>query len=378
MNLEQRDFKLDILKAIGLACIILAHVSPNETISQLRNFDVPLMVLVSGALFEISSRQKNLATFDYVKRRIPRLIAPVWIFFAFFFLFTYIVCTLSGQAYPYTARETVDTFLLIQGIGFVWIIRVFVAIALVAPWIKKALSFTENNRLRLIAIFGVYVLFEILNYFWGDLDTPVLGIAFIYFWFGKFYFILYHLFFKRVVLYVLPYGCVFALGIVISQLRRKTILLMSAFFLAVFSAIALFLFLDNGMIISTQVYKYPPQTYYFSYALFVSCLLYYLFDKFLQHYPQIIFKSKRLSQSIVFVSTSSMWIYLWHIWSLVYLPEILGDWWIWKQTVFGRFLIVFLFSSLITYTQKIGVSRLIQKTQLGRSHARWISVLFLK
>jgi fucose 4-O-acetylase-like acetyltransferase len=56
--IQSRDIRFDILKVIGLFCIILAHVSPPSLIFQLRNFDVPLMVMISGSVFYLSSFKK--------------------------------------------------------------------------------------------------------------------------------------------------------------------------------------------------------------------------------------------------------------------------------------------------------------------------------
>jgi fucose 4-O-acetylase-like acetyltransferase len=55
-----RDIRLDILKTIEILCIILAHSQPPLWIYQVRNFDVPLMVMVSGTLFAYSSNKKNI------------------------------------------------------------------------------------------------------------------------------------------------------------------------------------------------------------------------------------------------------------------------------------------------------------------------------
>lgn len=44
---KERILRYDILKVIALLCIILAHVNPNGLVFQLRNFDVPLMIIIS-------------------------------------------------------------------------------------------------------------------------------------------------------------------------------------------------------------------------------------------------------------------------------------------------------------------------------------------
>ena len=46
----KRDVTVDILKTVGIISIILAHVNPPNAITQLRNFDVILLVILSGIL----------------------------------------------------------------------------------------------------------------------------------------------------------------------------------------------------------------------------------------------------------------------------------------------------------------------------------------
>ena len=84
---EKRNITIDILKTIGIFCIILAHVCKSKFILQSRNFDVPLMVICSAFLY------KSQYGFDIkrVFKRIIRLVIPVWIFFVCFFLYKYII-----------------------------------------------------------------------------------------------------------------------------------------------------------------------------------------------------------------------------------------------------------------------------------------------
>ena len=82
---KKRDIKFDLMRIIGLAAIILAHTSPPWPISQLRNFDVPLMVIVSGAVFGLSSNNK-INYFHYLIGRTARLLLPTYIFLIIFFV----------------------------------------------------------------------------------------------------------------------------------------------------------------------------------------------------------------------------------------------------------------------------------------------------
>lgn len=62
--MKERDLSIDLMRAIGLLCVILAHVNPPATLMQIRCFDVPLMLFVSGLVF--SGRKPNFrGVFDY-------------------------------------------------------------------------------------------------------------------------------------------------------------------------------------------------------------------------------------------------------------------------------------------------------------------------
>lgn len=54
-----RDDTVDVLRFIGLAMIILAHVDSPSVLFQLRNFDVPLIVLISSMLFGLSYKNNT-------------------------------------------------------------------------------------------------------------------------------------------------------------------------------------------------------------------------------------------------------------------------------------------------------------------------------
>ena len=131
--------KLDLLRFIGLSMIILAHSSPGYVIFQLRNFDVPLMVLLSGAVFSLSYKEENY--FAYVWKRFKRLVLPVWIFLTVYFSAIYIT---GYQLNTLSYDVMFNTYALLSGIGYVWVIRVFLLMALIAPalywWNKKQAS----------------------------------------------------------------------------------------------------------------------------------------------------------------------------------------------------------------------------------------------
>ena len=71
--LKDRIIYIDYLKVIGLFCIILAHACTNQYILQVRNFDVPLMGVISSFLAIDSykrSMENNSSLFSYYWKRI--------------------------------------------------------------------------------------------------------------------------------------------------------------------------------------------------------------------------------------------------------------------------------------------------------------------
>ncbi len=78
-----RNEKIDLLRFIGLIMIIFAHVGYSGFFMQIRNFDVPLMVVVSGMSFSIG--YKNESYIQYLWKRVKRLLFPVWIFLTIYF-----------------------------------------------------------------------------------------------------------------------------------------------------------------------------------------------------------------------------------------------------------------------------------------------------
>jgi fucose 4-O-acetylase-like acetyltransferase len=59
MEKKQRVKSVDFLRFLGLSLIILAHVTPQGLVFQIRNFDVPLMVFISGVSFALAEKKEH-------------------------------------------------------------------------------------------------------------------------------------------------------------------------------------------------------------------------------------------------------------------------------------------------------------------------------
>jgi len=104
-----RDERIDVLRFIGLAMIILAHVGPPGVILQARNFDVPLMLIVAGLSFHSSYRDEPYLS--YLWKRIKRLVFPVWLFLSIYFL----IIHTTGHPVKEVSTETVTSSYLLLG-----------------------------------------------------------------------------------------------------------------------------------------------------------------------------------------------------------------------------------------------------------------------
>ncbi|MFC3024393.1 acyltransferase, partial [Vibrio zhugei] len=282
-----RDIRIDTLRFIGLSMIIFAHVNPPGILFQLRNFDVPLMVLVAGMSFGISYKIRESYT-SYCIKRFKRLVAPVWLFLTVYFIATF----LYNPSHPdLSASKLLTSYGLVSGIGYVWIIRVFVMVALVSPFIYQIHKKVKSDAAYFSYIGLLFIVFEIIRYITIPYADQIVF---------KLIFLVSH--------YIIPYSLIFALGLRMLNLQSKNLQVLALVNLTIFTFIAIALYVINGEIIPTQQYKYPPSYYYFSYAIFVAsvlCLLASKINTLVTHF--------KLNYLVYFIAKNSIWVYLWHI-----------------------------------------------------------------
>ncbi|MGQ2966377.1 MAG: acyltransferase family protein [Methylophilus sp.] len=282
-----RDDRIDILRFIGLSMIILAHVDPPGLLFQLRNFDVPLMVLVSAMSFSLSYKA-NEPYPAYVWKRIKRLVFPVWSFLTVYFLTIFAFNPGSGELDPTTV---LTSYGLLEGIGYVWIIRVFLLVALISPLLFRWHQNTERDS-RYFTVLALSLLaYETLRYCSLPYIQPGAGELV-----------------SSVLLYLIAYGLIFAIGLRMGRLSTRQLYTLALLSLSICLLAGMWLFFLHGEFIPTQSLKYPPSVYYFSYAVFISVLLW-------THSAGIDHSIERLKLKplVLFIARNSIWVYLWHI-----------------------------------------------------------------
>ena len=301
--------QIDLLKAVGLLLIILAHVDPGYFLMQLRVFDVPLMVLISGYL-SVKSFSKTKTISQYYLKRLLRLYLPTALFLTFFFLFY----KLTEYPFPFSWKVIYRSYFLLfsKTIGYVWIIRVFLLCTLITPLIiyyKKYIF----SKVGILFLFGMYVFYEFLI----NMIQPSEIVS-------------------EFVFYALGYGIVLVLGMALHVLSKKSIYILSGIFGFIYCCIAGYLYYKHQHYISVQNYKYPPQIYYLSYSLCVSFFLYAVTTN--------INLKGCVYDIIKFISRYSLSIYLWHIFFLylIQFNKIILPWYI-------LYIIILISSSLMAY-----------------------------
>lgn len=280
---SKRDLKIDVMRFIAIMGIIIAHSTPNDVIFEIRNFDVTLMVILLGASFFISNNNKKINYSSYVLKRFKRLVIPTWIFLLIFFSLFFLISIGLHQEYYFSLSQIISSFMLLSGIGYVWIMRVFFIIALVSPFLLYISKRIRSNTVYLLLIVICLIMQLVFLYIYSNSNG---------------------VFAKGLEYIILPglgYSIVAAIGIRLKMLNFKSLIIYTLSFFIIF---ILFLFLNEYQ--STQLDKYPPGVYYLSYGVLSSLFIYIIlhFKPFFKVFDWKI---------VYFISNNSLWLYFWHI-----------------------------------------------------------------
>ena len=285
---------LDFLKTIALICIILAHVSPPDSVFMLRNFDVVLMIVISAILGGVSYRKRAnrevlKSYISYFISRFKRLVLPTWVLIAVYFTYQLVIGNVYGVKY------IIKSYMLTRyGMGYVWIVLIFLYTALLIPLFCR---YEEKKKTVFIVVASLYAVYEIVYFLGLGVDSKLLNCT---------------------VFYIIPYGLITFLGMNYNEFsdRTKKGIILTSF--AIFFILLAAYYLNTGSIQDVQIAKYPPRAYYLSYGLAVSYGLLY----FCEHCCLRVYENKLIG----FVSVHSLGIYLCHVmvlefYKLLRLPQ---------------------------------------------------------
>lgn len=289
---------IDFLKFIGLTGIIIAHVGSPSWAMMARSFDVPFMVMLSSLLANRSYEKlltSGATVKDYYLSRFKRLVFPTWIFLLLYFIISFIF-----KGHTESIKKYIASFALTRyGIGYVWIILIYLYSAMLVPLFAKL----KTSRKAILIVSVSYLIYEIAYYYQVGLNGNIYVKALV----------------DTTFYYIVPYGLLTFLGYNYIFFKRSTKVGIASVSAVAFVGLFIFYRVYTGNFQLVQIAKYPPRIYYLSYGIACSfILLLYCEGKVLKVFSNVIIK---------FVSSHSMWIYLWHILVLqvyenLHLPEI--------------------------------------------------------
>lgn len=321
--MKQRDLSIDYLRFIGISMIILAHVAAPFSLVQFRSFDVPLMIFISGLT---SSRKTFPNYFRYIWTRSKRLLVPVYIFLTALFIIMYLLRSSGVIIENLSLKTVVHTYLLLEGIGYVWIIRVFLLIMILTPFLVRFEMTCKSNVLYGLACLALMLLNDAILL----LQFPLPG--------GK----LLNIFVGEFAMYLIGYVPLFMLGLRMRYSDEK-VCRRYIWGVSVCAASGVLCYLaNNGLPLAPSAYKYPPQFYFLVYGSLVSVILWCFRDKIAN-----LIDFLKLTSAVTFIGQNTIWIYLWHIPFVMLFKETIDNWFLRYAVIYGCALAVFKLQTLL-------------------------------
>lgn len=348
---RQRDVSLDLLRAIAILEVVFAHSGVSGWLFQVRNFGVPLLILLSGWSIGLSIARRPISFPAYLVRRARRLVLPAWGFLVAYFLFFLVLDGIGLTARNYSWSTILDSFTFHDGIGYVWVIRVNLLVSLIAlPLI--ALDRRVRSHAVFIAACAAAILASELAWLAFDASGHRTSET------------LLHEIIEDGVFYLTGYGALFAIGLRLPRLPNRAVLALSLLSGVVFLGIAAALWHANGSFVPTQGYKYPPQLYYLAYGLFISLALVAGRGWLVRAIPEG--PTRRLA---VFIGSNTLSIYLWHIPAVEIGKELSAAGWM-PDIPLVSWLAIAAFAIVATRLQHVVVNALAPRLTSGRLRRR--------
>lgn len=314
---SRRDRSIDFMRFVGIALIVLAHIRDiDPLLFEFRAFDVPLMIFVSGLCF--SGKTISGGVPKFLLHRTPRLIVPLYLFLTIYFALL-LVAGEMGVNTGLTRDHIIGSYLLSEGIGYVWVIRVFLLIMLLTPamlWIYRKVS-----RLTFICLALLLVQTLLVKYVVSASDAPLMFI------------------FREYVLYGLGYAVIFLCGLQAGTPARSP--RPAYVWYALLAGYCVYFYISEGSLaLPINNNKYPPAGIYIIYGVAMSFLLN-------TARPLLARFSNRFTD---FVGSSTMWIYLYHIPFCSVFIKVSS----FAALPWGvRYAMIFFFAASLTYLQAL-------------------------
>lgn len=270
----------------------MAHVNLPDWLRDIRIFDVVLLVFVSGIAFSYSKPINSFYDYVlYVWKRIKRLLFVCWIFISFYLLWLFVL-NCFGADNALSLKTIFTTYTLIGGVGYVWIIRIYLCMAIIAPWLRYISNKIYKEWFAVLIVAVALALNSLCVWGGSFISNKILDLLV-----------------NTCLIPILGYGIVYFIGIRFSKLSLKLRLIYSGLFALILIG-SCFIKSFNTI----QDNKYPPGVLYLSYGLTVSCILYTAFSYV-----------KKSGKVIRWLSSNSLNIYFCHIFMIAFINFVCLD-----------------------------------------------------
>ncbi|KAF0508159.1 acyltransferase family protein [Pediococcus acidilactici] len=295
----QRDLRIDFLRALAILLIILAHIDPSNLVFQARAFDVPLMTILMGSSYFISSSRHSDERYGtYLLKRFRRLIIPTWGFLILYFIGIWLFTLVTKDGFPYSFSKMMASFLMStnHGIGYTWIFLIFFEVAIFLPFLKKMFEKKQSKKFMV----GGVVLIALLSWLYDQYSSTFFSTSI------------------SVVLGIVAYGLLAYLGMAALKQYKKQNLVLAGVFLLVYIMLG-YLHSDFGV----ETFKFPPELQYVAYGAGISLLLFTVTTIVNKYFEKV------NPKWLIWLSKNSLTIYYVHIFAIRVVNRVpyLNRWW---------------------------------------------------
>lgn len=319
----QRDMRLDFMRALGTLTIIVPHVLSPNILVQMRAFDVVMLVFVSGMSYAYQAMNgQSFGYYQYVKKRCKKLLIPTMVLILAVYGSVNIASIVLSKGVYYSIHDLVKSLLLFEdGIGYVWIIKVYLGLALIAPFIWKYIDRIDSKVLLLAFCSVVYIIYCAAQVAIQNINVPIISV-----------------FFEEYVFYVAAYAIPFLIGMYICK-NGKGKKFANVIWIVLFVCVQIIVVLQ-GEGFTPNDNKYPPQLYYLSYGIACSIIIYRI-------------APIKVGYCIRWLSKNSLAFYLVHVFWIIWISLVANNL---KIQIINIFWIKYILVVLLTVLTTLGVN----------------------
>lgn len=314
-TLKSREPAIDFLRTMGIFLIILAHCCERNLLFQIRTFDVPMMIFLSGLSY--SGRRINSCAKFYWDRCL-RLLIPVY---SFAIVFGVVYVAMRWDYIHECTGALLGALLLTKGIHYEWIYRVFLLMMLITPLCLIVTNWAASKIRQLLLWVSISALFFLQNEYISGLPQDS--------WLNQ---------------YIIPFLSGYAILYLIGINYKKSSLNAKILCSIIFSGVAIYHAYREGF--TPQQFKYPPRELYLAYGIACSLVL-ILLVSFIANKITV---NARIRYFCYFHSSRTIWLFIWHGPFVLLIPYY-GSW-------YERYILVLLSAIALTTLQNKFVEKL--------------------